>query len=77
MNPDPCWATVRRERIDWLRVLVGAYLDEHDFDADDDPTATYEMLRECRDLAAELEAELPAREPQPVVNPTGDDHIPF
>lgn len=49
---------LRRERIEWLRALIAAYKDEHDWDTDEDATATYEMLRECRDLAEDLDREL-------------------
>lgn len=52
------------ERIGWLRTLIGAYDREHDWCEDEDPSATSEMLRECRNLADELESELPAKAPR-------------
>jgi hypothetical protein len=52
-------ADMRRERIMWLRTLVSAYREEHDWDGDIDPGATDDMLRACEALAGELEAGLP------------------
>lgn len=54
--------TRREEQIGWLRALVSEF-ERVAYDPqaeDEDPSATYEMLLECRQLADELLAELQA-----------------
>ena len=66
----------RALRIGLIKTLCASYEQEHDFDADEDPTATYEMLSECRAIADELLAALPT--PEPVVAPAErDPSMPF
>lgn len=62
---------LRRERVGWLRTLIGAYRELRDqmdemvaagsagATKDEDPESTGEMFLECKRLLAELEAELP------------------
>lgn len=66
---------LRLQRIGWLRALVATFSEEHSWAEDEDPAATGECLRECRALAAELEAELPALEPLEAM--PDDPTIPF
>jgi hypothetical protein len=46
--------------VHWLDQLISSYDSEHDWDADDDPTATMEMLHACGRLANLLRAVLPS-----------------
>lgn len=66
----------RMFRLDAIKTLAAAYEEEHDFDADEDPQATYELLDDVRSIHAELVAALgdppPAPEPIPA-----DPEIPF
>jgi hypothetical protein len=53
--------TPAEERLGWLDCLINSYervrrLDPH---AKEDPEAAFEMLRECKELTAELRANLP------------------
>ena len=43
-------------RLTWLKKLAEAYEAEHDWEEDEDPSATLEMLTEVKALAAELVA---------------------
>ncbi len=43
------------ERIGWLKTLLAQYQQEHDFDNDPDPTATYEMIAQVKYLLLDLE----------------------
>lgn len=52
-------STPERERLSWLTCLISSYKAEHDWEADEDPTASREMLREVCALADELERQLP------------------
>lgn len=45
--------------VGWLKTLIIAYDQEHDWDADEDPDATDEMLSTCRMILAELQAAHP------------------
>jgi hypothetical protein len=61
--------------VGWLDQLIAEYLAEHDFDADDDPSAIREMLAYCRQLADRLRAALPQPEPEPAA--VVDPDLPF
>lgn len=64
--------------IDAIRTLASAYSNEHDWDADEDPSATSELLAEVDSLYAKLMAELgPPPEPCDVPDPETADCIPF
>jgi hypothetical protein len=64
------------EDISWFECLITEFEAGHDWDADEDPEAVQEMLRECRSLAARLRAMLNAK--PDVTAPTYDeDDIPF
>lgn len=65
----------RSTRIGWIKTLCSAYEQEHNYRLDDDPSATSEMLAECRALADEMIAALPSPEPEPVA--AADPDIPF
>ncbi len=69
MTPD-------QEQVGWLRCLISSYRNEHDWEADEDPTATAEMIVECEHLAARLAAAIP-EEPthEPVAVDTSE--VPF
>lgn len=67
--------TPAQERIGWLRTLISSYDSEHDWGADEDPTATQEMLRECHSLADDLEGQLPPEQPETTTEP--DPSVPF
>lgn len=43
------------ERVGWLGTLIGQYEREHDWDADIDPSATMEMIREVTALHKAIE----------------------
>jgi len=47
--------TINAERVGWLRTLIAEYEREHDWDADIDPSATMEMIREVTALHKALE----------------------
>lgn len=57
------------EQLGWLNLLVSSYRDEHDWDRDEDPLATIEMLAECQRLHDELAARVA---PDIVVEPKAD-----
>lgn len=57
----------------WLRCLINAYDQEHDWDADEDSDATQEMLQECRALADAIERFWES----PPVPSEPDDDMPF
>ncbi len=63
-------------KIDSLKVLASEYEREHDFDADEDPSATYDLLGEVRMLHTELLAKLGERPSPPEPLPP-DPNIPF
>lgn len=41
-------------QVGWIKTLVTQYRQEHNWEADEDPTATAEMLREATHVADEL-----------------------
>jgi len=47
--------SVNKEKIGWFKQLIACYSQEHDWESDDDPDATSEMLNACRDILARLE----------------------
>lgn len=47
------------EQVTWVRTLLAAYRNEHDFDADEDVGATYEMLGNVESVVDELERQYP------------------
>lgn len=64
-------------RIGLIKTLCAQFEEEHDFDGDEDITATWEMIAECRALAAEMvDAVPPAEGPPPTQYEPGPD-IPF
>ncbi len=65
------------ERIEWLKDLINAYSNEHRWSLDPDPSATHEMLANCRALYDELKrkAEQPAVEVLEM--PLYDPDVPF
>ena len=42
--------------LDWLRILIRTYREEHDFDNDEDPDATWEAITACGNLFNTLTA---------------------
>jgi hypothetical protein len=76
--PLPCIlpVTEQHERAGWLQTLIGAYQQEHDFEADPDPEATMEMLNWCRLILDEMAARLPAV-PVAVAGVADDANLPF
>ncbi len=66
----------RCHRIGWLKTLAQSYESEHDFEADEDSSATWEMLGEVRAIHDELLAAMgePPALPAPV---PPDPTIPF
>ena len=52
-----------RERLGWLQTLIACYDEEHDYEADEDPAATREMLAACRSILADLDHANPDHEP--------------
>ncbi len=68
----------RSFEIDAIKALATAYSNEHDWDADEDPSATSDLINEADSLHARLLAELgPPPEPEPVQVAAGADDIPF
>ena len=70
---------ITEERCRWLGVLIAAFSEEHDWNKDEDPSATSEMLHECRMLSEVLERQYHdawAEDALPPHVPT-DDEIPF
>jgi hypothetical protein len=55
MVPASDTTTPERERLSWLTCLIVTFEREHDWTADEDPSATREMLAEVRALADDLE----------------------
>lgn len=50
------------ESVVWLECLVSAYEEEHDWSADEDASATSEMIGRCKLLIGQLRGKLPAPE---------------
>jgi hypothetical protein len=69
-------STPERERLSWLTCLLNCYRQEHDWNADEDPSATAEMLAQVESLADELEAKAA---PAPPIAPSceADPDMPF
>ena len=68
-------STPERERLSWLTILIHQYEREHDWEADEDPDATREMIREVTALANELE--LKAAPAPPEIVTADDPSIPW
>lgn len=68
-----------RDQVHALRTLIAAYVEEHDFDADDDQDATHEVLETVRRLADVLESQLKSQEgaEPPAEYAIDKDDIPF
>lgn len=70
-----------RLRIGWIKALASAYEAEHDWAEDEDPSATREMLAECRSVADEMLGQIDDHESRirvPIVSVAADDpDIPF
>lgn len=67
------------EQLGWLRFLIVQYEQEHDWNRDEDASATREMLSQCRSLANDLGEWLP---PEPSEEPArphemDDAEIPY
>lgn len=70
--------TVSHEQLGWLRCLIVAYETEHRWAQDEDPSATREMLSQCRALANDLGEWLPPDEPRDIATlPVGDEELPY
>ena len=69
--------TPAHEEAGWLECLIASYDQEHDWEADEDPSATLEMLVACRGILAELVAKLPDVPPGEPVTVADDSSIPF
>lgn len=74
MTPDEY--AYQLHRIAWIRTLCALFETEHDWRNDADPSATWEMLGECRALAGEMADKLG---PPPEAPPSSEDWsaIPF
>lgn len=69
---------IDREQLEWLQVLINAYRREHDWEHDEDPRATEEMLLECGHIYNMLSMRLPPEPPEDVPPVDFDpDTIPF
>ncbi len=66
----------RLHRIVWLKTLAQSYEQEHDFESDEDSSATWEMLSEVRAIHDELIAEM-GELPAPPETVPPDPTIPF
>lgn len=66
----------RAYRIGWLETLCAMYEQGHDWENDEDPSATREMLREVRAVHAELIGQLGDR-PTAAVEEAVSSNIPF
>ena len=67
---------MQAHEIGWLKTLCDCYESEHDFDDDEDTSATYEMLREVRGIHDKLLADLGDAPAQPEPVPA-DPNMPF
>jgi hypothetical protein len=62
----------------WLRCLISSYKQEHDWEGDEDPSATQEMLTECEKIADWLEtvANIDPEDPD-ALDKVFDDDLPY
>ena len=76
MSKNP--AEIEVEDVEWLDILVGQFRSEHDWENDEDPTATQEMLAVCESIAFRLRmAAPPDRRIEEMQSGAVDPSIPF